>query len=46
MLIGYKSGLGWKIKNSWGTSWGMKGFAYLAEGNTCGICDMAVAAKL
>lgn len=22
VLIGYKAGVGWKIKNSWGTSWG------------------------
>lgn len=46
MIVGYKSGTGWRIKNSWGVDWGDNGFGWVAEGNTCGICNMTVAIVL
>ena len=36
----------WKVRNSWGTSWGESGFIRLAYGsNTCAIASDANYAK-
>jgi C1A family cysteine protease len=40
LLVG-TDGDNWVVKNSWGASWGEKGFIRLAKGNTCGLCNVA-----
>ena len=39
IVVAYQAGKGWKIKNSWGNAWGEDGFAWLADGNSCSICN-------
>lgn len=38
LIVGYDANKNWKIQNSWGTTWGIQGYAWLAFGNTCNIC--------
>ncbi|KAL4434884.1 hypothetical protein ABPG74_021223 [Tetrahymena malaccensis] len=40
LLTGYVNET-YKVKNSWGTSWGEKGFIQLKSGNSCGLCNAA-----
>lgn len=40
LLVGYVSNA-WKLKNTWGVSWGEKGYIRIQDGNTCGICSQA-----
>jgi len=48
-LVGYDATAStpyWKVRNSWGTSWGENGFIRLPMGvNSCGIADEAMYVK-
>ena len=41
LLVGYQEDKGWRIKNTWGTRWGEKGFAWISKENNCRICNFA-----
>lgn len=44
LAFGYDNGF-WLIKNSWGTSWGEKGFIRIKDGNTCDVLTTAYLAS-
>ena len=41
LLVGMNDNM-WRCQNSWGTSWGEKGYIRLKIGNTCGICNFVL----
>merc|ERR1712130_1032297 len=45
LAVGYDSS-SLKIKNSWGTWWGDKGYVHLAIGDTCGVLDQMYLVKV
>ena len=41
LVVGYVQNSYWLVQNSWGVTWGQRGYIQLKWGNTCGIADSA-----
>ena len=39
VVVGYDVNGNWIVRNSWGTTWGVKGYMTLQAGNTCGVAN-------
>jgi C1A family cysteine protease len=42
VLLSYNLTKGFYTQNSWGTGWGLSGFAWIDPNNNAGICHYAV----
>jgi len=41
-IIGQTSKKEWIVRNSWGSSFGQRGYFTMKGGNTCGVCTYAL----
>ena len=39
LLVGYKRGVGFKLKNSFGVQWGEAGYFFMDQ-NSCKVCNI------
>lgn len=46
LLIGYDPNIGFKIKNIWGRTWGIKGYAWIDFEKHAGICSRAYSIEI
>lgn len=48
LLVGFNSSIGYKFKNSWGSTWGISGYGWVSANfkENCGVCEQPVFFKL